>query len=396
MKRVMRMEFDFDNVLERNGTGSRKWDGVKEVFGAEVLPLWIADMDFSSPPAVTKALLDRAAHPIYAYNTQEESLYEAIIDWNKRRHGWEISRECLILTPGVVPALTLSLYAFTQEGEGVIIQPPVYPPFFELVKDNGREVVENPLRLQNGRYEIDFSDLEAKMADPKNKLLLFCSPHNPTGRVWSREELTAVAELARRYSVTVLADEIHSDIVYGSRRHLPLASLETAVAENVVTFMAASKTFNVAGLNLSYVAVPCPEKRKKLDEWIGRLHLRRNNLFGVLATEAAYRAGDVWLDELLHYLEDNAEYAVRFLQSRLPEVSMVKPEGTYLLWLDFRRYFADSCELDRFMVQEAKVGLNSGRSFGLQGDGFVRLNIATSRSILREALERIERALKKM
>ncbi len=391
----MKMAFDFDNVLERRGTGSRKWDGVQEVFGEEVLPLWIADMDFSSPPAVAEALQERAAHPIYAYNTQEESLYDAIIEWNRRRHAWQIQREGLLLTPGVVPALTLAVYSFSKEGEGVIIQPPVYPPFFELVKENGRAVVENPLRLQNGRYEIDFADLEEKMANPNNTLLLLCSPHNPIGRVWSREELTAIQALARRYQVTILADEIHSDIVYRGRRHIPLASIEGGASDNIVTFMAASKTFNVAGLNLSYVVVPCPQKRKQLDNWIGRMHLRRNNLFSVLATEAAYRQGGEWLDALLPYLAANAEYAAQFLQERLPEVAMVKPEGTYLIWLDFNKYFSNSCELDRFMVQEANVGLNSGQSFGRQGEGFVRFNIATSRRILHEALERIERALKK-
>ena len=390
------MKFDFDEVLERKGTGSRKWDGVVEVFGEEVLPLWIADMDFASPAAITDALRRRVEHPVYAYNTQEESLYQAVVDWNRRRHGWQLERDWLLFTPGVVPGLTLAVYSLTQEGDGVIIQPPVYPPFFELIKDNGRRVVENPLLQINGRYEMDFADLEKKMAEANNKVLLLCSPHNPTGRVWSRDELSRVLALAQRYQVTVLSDEIHSDIVYKGHRHIPLASLAGERSDNIVTFMAASKTFNVAGLNLSYLVCSCPEKRKLLDSWLGRLHLRRNNLFGVLATEAAYRQGEEWLGGLLEYLDGNAQMVQTFLAEKLPDVAMVKPEGTYLLWLDFRRCIPIGAELERFLVEKCKVGLNGGRSFGSQGNGFARLNIATSRTVLREALERIENGLREI
>ncbi|MDF2501166.1 MAG: Cystathionine beta-lyase [Anaerosporomusa subterranea] len=386
--------FDFSQIIPRKGTGSRKWDAVDTVFGsADVLPLWIADMDFASPEAVTRKLIERASHPIYAYNTQEASLYQALINWVKRQHNWEIEQDWIILAPGVVPSIVLSILALSEPGDGVIIQPPVYPPFFDSIKDNQREIVENPLIENNGRYEIDYDDLEQKLADPKNKLLLFCSPHNPVGRVWTRAELSKVYELCQKYNVDVLSDEIHSDLVYSEHKHTVFASLGTPVCKQSVTFMAASKTFNVAGLNLSFIVVPCKRRRALIKAEINRLHLNRNNLFGVLASETAYVEGDAWLDGLLEYLEKNADTLVDFTEKRLPKVKVVKPEGTYLAWLDFRAYFSNAKELDDFLVQKAKVGLNSGKTFGRQGEGFARINLATQRSVLLEALVRIEKAL---
>lgn len=385
---------DFEQIISRRGTGSRKWDALDAVFGsAEVLPLWIADMDFASPEAVSNRLIERAKHPIYAYNTQDDSLYRAFINWVKRRHNWDIDKEWLILAPGVVPSVVLAILALSEPGNGVIIQTPVYPPFFDSIKDNQRAIVENSLIEENGHYTIDYDDLEAKLADPNNKLLLFCSPHNPVGRVWTREELQRVYELCQRYNVDVLSDEIHSDLVYGEHKHTVFAALGTPVCQQSVTFMAASKTFNIAGLNLSFIVAPCQRRRALIKAELNRLHLNRNNLFGVLASEAAYAEGDAWLDALLEYLEKNADTLVEFVEKRLPKVKIVKPEGTYLAWLDFRAYFPDSNSLDAFLVQKAKVGLNSGKTFGSPGEGFARLNFATQRSVLLEALERIEKAL---
>ena len=277
----------------------------------------------------------------------------------------------------------------------MIIQTPVYPPFFDSIRDNERRIVENPLLKINGRYEIDFDDLERKLAEPRNKLLLFCSPHNPTGRVWSSEDLKQVYNLCRKYSVDVLSDEIHSDLVYTGRRHTVYASLGESVVKQSVTFMAASKTFNIAGLNLSFAIVPCQRRRGLINAWLTRLHLRRNNLFGVLASEAAYRDGEIWLESLLPYLEKNAETLVEFAQKRLPGIGVYKPEGTYLAWLDFRSCFSSAAELRKFLVHQAQVGFNSGEDFGVAGAGFARLNFATQRSTLLEALTRIERALPK-
>ena len=386
---------DFDKIISRHATGSVKWDALKQVFGSEdVLPLWVADMDFSSPEAVITAINERASHPLYGYNTQESSLYQSIIEWVKRRHGWEIEKDWILLAPGVVPSIVLSILALSQPGDGIIIQPPVYPPFLASIKDNGREVVENPLIVVEGHYEMNFVDLEEKLSDPNNKFLLLCSPHNPVGRVWTVEELRKVYELCQKYTVDVLSDEIHNDLVFAGHQHTVFASLGTPVCKQSVTFMAASKTFNIAGLNFSYMIVPCKRRRALIAEWLNKLHMNRNNLFGVIATETAYQKGDEWLDALLVYLEKNADVLVEFIVTKLPKVKISKPEGTYLAWLDFRAYFTDGNELQEFLVHTAKVGLNSGKNFGIQGEGFARINLATQRSVLVEALERIEKELK--
>ena len=386
--------FNFDTIIPRQGTGSSKWDAVEKVFGSrDVLPLWVADMDFATPAAVTTRLLERAQHPIYAYNTQEEPLYQSFIDWVKHRHNWEIEKDWILLAPGVVPSIILSILALSEAGDGVIIQPPVYPPFFASIKDNDRKIVENPLVVKNGHYEIDFDDLEQKVADPHNKLLLFCSPHNPVGRVWSKAELEKIYELCQKHQVDILSDEIHNDLVYGEPKHIVFASLSTQAAKQSVTFMAASKTFNIAGLNFSFIVVPCKRRRALISSWFTKLHINRNNLFGAVATETAYREGEAWLDSLLQYLEGNADTVVEFVRNRLPGVKVVKPEGTFLAWLDFRDYFTNAKELEEFLVYKARVGLNPGKNFGSQGEGFTRLNFATQRSVLLEGLTRIEKAL---
>ena len=390
-----KISFSFDQIIARHATGSVKWDALNKVFGSEdILPLWVADMDFPSPEAVITAVQERASHPLYGYNTQESSLYQSIIEWVKRRHGWEIEKDWILLAPGVVPSIIFSILALSEPGDGIIIQPPVYPPFLASIKDNERIVVENPLISIEGRYEIDFEDLEKKLSDPNNKFLLLCSPHNPVGRVWTEEELKKIYELCQKYTVDVLSDEIHNDLVFAGNKHTVFASLGTPVCKQSVTFMAASKTFNIAGLNFSYIIVPCKRRRALIAGWFNKLHMNRNNLFGVIATETAYREGDAWLDALLVYLEKNADTLVEFVRERLPKIKVIKPEGTYLAWLDFRAYFTDGNELQSFLVHTAKVGLNPGKNFGIQGEGFARINLATQRSVLLEALERIEEALK--
>lgn len=386
--------FDFDKVISREETGSNKWDGRKNVFGRnDVLPLWIADMDFAAPPEVAAKIAERAAHPIYAYNIQGDEVFDSLINWVKRRHNWHIEKEWIILAPGVVPSISLSILALTEPEDGVIVQPPVYPPFFSCIKDNERKVVENPLVSKDGRYEIDFTDLEEKLSDPHNKLLLFCSPHNPVGRVWTKEELAKVYGLCQKYKVDVLSDEIHSDLIFKGHKHTVFASLGERVSKESITFMAASKTFNIAGLNFSFIIAPCKHRRALIKNWFTRLHMTRNNLFGVLATKTAYQEGEPWLEALLPYLEENADILFDFMCARLPKVKVLKPEGTYLAWLDFREYFTDAYALDSFLVNQAKVGLNSGKTFGKEGEGFARINLATQHSVLMEALMRIERAV---
>ena len=384
-----RTGFNFDTVISRQGTGSLKW----EKYGKDVLPLWVADMDFASPEAVSRKMMERAGHPLYGYNTQDASLMESIVAWVKRRHGWEIEPEWIVPAPGVVTSVIVAMLALSKQGEGVIIQPPVYHPFFSIIRDNERETAENPLLFENGRYKIDFPHLEQMLADRNNKLLLLCSPHNPVGRVWTRDELTRVHQLCQRYEVDVLSDEIHCDVVYSGHKHTVFASLSTPVSESCITFMSASKTFNLPGLNCSFMVIPCRRRRALIDGWLNRLHIRRNNLFGVLATEAALRNGDDWLGALLSYLEENADTLVDFVRTRLPGVKVTKPEGTYLAWLDFRGRFTSATELDDFLTQKAKVGLNRGIAFGRQGEGFARLNFAVPRSRLLEALTRIEKAM---
>ena len=380
---------NFDTIVSRQDTRSLKW----EKFSKDVLPLWVADMDFVCPEAVSHKMMERASHPIYGYNTQGPALIESIVAWVKRRHHWDIEREWIVLSPGVVTSVILSILALSKPGDGVIIQPPVYHPFFSIIRDNEREVVENPLLFSGGRYEIDFGHLEQTLADRKNKLLLLCSPHNPVGRVWTRDELTRVYQLCRQYEVDVLSDEIHCDVVFAGHKHTVLASLATPVVKQCITFMSASKTFNLPGLNCSFMVIPCGRRRSLINGWLNRLHISRNNLFGVLAMEAAFRDGDRWLDALLPYLEENANMMIEFAQSRLPGVNVIRPEGTYLAWLDFRQHFTSATELDDFLMQKAKVGINRGITFGRQGEGFARLNFAVPRSRLLEALTRIERAI---
>lgn len=387
-------KYNFNQQINRIGTNTSKWDNTKKVFGSkDILPLWVADTDFAVAPEIQQAIEQRASHPIYGYNLQTDAFYQSLVHWAKRRHDWSVEQDWVITAPGVVPSIAFSLLSLSDVNDGVIIQPPIYPPFFAVIEDNQRKVVENPLRLENGQYTIDFVDLEEKFAQPQNKLFLFCSPHNPIGRVWSKSDLEKIVLLAKKYNVTILSDEIHSDIVFSGQQHTVLASLDQ---DNIVTYLAASKTFNIAGLNTSFIVIANKDLRAKVQAQIQKLHLNRNNIFGVIATQVAYEQGESWLQDALQYMETNADLAVEFINTRLPKVKVTKPQGTYLLWLDFRSYFTTSKQLDEFLVYKAKVGLNSGRKFGTCGDGFARLNLGTQKKILKEALIRIETALNKL
>lgn len=387
------MSVDFDRVIARDNTCSVKHDGSKAYFGTEnVLPLWVADMDFAAPIAVTRALLDRAAHPVYGYSLYPESLFEALIAWLKKRHCWKVEREWIVMAPGVVPSLFASVLAFTEPGEGVIVQPPVYPPFFSAVTTNGRRLVENPLRFNNGRYSMDFDHLE-QCAKDGARLLLLCSPHNPVGRVWSKPELDQVQRIARRYDLTILSDEIHADLVYPGQQHTVLATLENDT-DRLITALAPSKTFNIPGLGLSCLMVRNPEHRRAICKVFDSLHMGNFNPFSITAFEAAYRGGEAWLDSLLIYLAGNRDFVADYLATHLPGIRLVNPEGTYLLWLDCGKLSMSNAELREFFVYEAHVGMNPGTTFGMGGNGFMRLNIASPRSVIADALVRIEQALK--
>lgn len=383
--------FDFDREIPRTGTGALKYDGRQAYFGAaDVLPLWVADMDFASPEAVTRALMARAAHPIYGYTMAPESAFDALIDWLKHRHGWEIQRDWIMLTPGVVPSLNAVVMALTQPGEGVLVQPPVYFPFFSAATRTGRRLLQNPLQLQDGRYTIDFEQLEARAAE--SRLLMLCSPHNPVGRVWRESELKQVLDIARRHDLTILSDEIHADLVYPEYRHRPLATMTDDPA-SIVTAVAPSKTFNIPGLGLSALIVPDPARRAEISRIFDMVHMSAANPFSLVAFEAAYREGGPWLDSLLAYLSATRDEVADYLLRELPQIRLIQPEGSYLLWLDCRPLGLSDAQLKHLMVQQAGVGLSPGAAFGDGGQGFMRLNIGAPRRVVMTALHRIRQAI---
>ncbi|HEX8874400.1 MAG TPA: PatB family C-S lyase [Nitrosospira sp.] len=389
---------DFNSIVDRSGTASLKYDGRQSMFGAAgVIPLWVADMDFAAPPAVTQALARRAAHPVYGYTLYPDSLYESLISWLRRRHGWQVHREWIMMCPGVVPSLHAAVAAFAEPGAPVIVQPPVYFPFFSSVTSTGRKLILNPLRLENGGYTIDFDDLE-RCAEGGARLLVLCSPHNPVGRVWSKQELGQILELARKHDMVIFSDEIHADLVYPGNEHHTLAMLAQSGAGNVpvMTAIAPSKTFNIPGLNLSALIVPDPQCRRKLARIFDTLHVSASNPFSIAAFEAAYREGDAWLDELLVYLGQTRDFVRGYLAEHIPQIGLVEPEGTYLLWLDCRvlkhELGIDDVQLRHFFVHEAGVGMSPGTLFGEIGSGFMRMNIGAPRQVIGPALENMRKA----
>ncbi|MFZ3017923.1 MAG: PatB family C-S lyase [Gallionella sp.] len=384
------VENNFDRVIRRDGTSCLKYDARREVFGREdVVPLWVADMDFAVPEAVQRALMQRAAHPVFGYTVYPESLYESLMYWLDTRHGWRIERASILFCPGVVPSLHACIMALTQPGDGVIVQPPVYAPFLSAPETCGRRRLLNPLRLEGGRYRFDLDDLERR-AEEGGRLLILCSPHNPVGRVWRREELQALLAVCERHGIAVVSDEIHADLVYPGFKHLPLATLNDKV--KIVTAAAPSKTFNIPGLGLSALVVPEASDRKAIMQAFDTLHVSASNPFSIAAFEAAYREGAPWLDALLDYLAGTRDMVREFLQQQLPQIRMIEPEGTYLLWLDCRALELDDKQLKDFFVQQAGVGLSPGAMFGEQGCGYMRMNIGAPRSVIKTALENIARA----
>lgn len=386
-------EEDFDRRIQREQTGAVKFDARQAVFGREdVIPLWVADMDFAAPAAITDALVARARHPVYGYTLFPDSLYQALIDWFKQRHQWSIEREWILMVPGVVPSLHAAAMAFTDPGDTVVIQPPVYPPFFGAIEKTGRRVKENPLCRVGDHYEFDLEHLKG-CAEAGARLLLLCSPHNPVGRVWHPDELDAVLAIARDHGMVVLSDEVHADLVYpDSHEHTVLASRPGA-EEVVVTAVAPSKSFNIPGLGLSALVVPDARHREALRRVFDSMHMLHCNPFSATAFEVGYRHGGPWLDQLLTYLQRNRDWACQFVAERLPRLQALKPEGTYLLWLDCRRLGLSDKELKRFFVQQAGIGLNPGISFGTAGSGYMRLNLGTPRAVLEEALLKVEKAV---
>ncbi|WP_379668542.1 MalY/PatB family protein [Pueribacillus sp. YX66] len=384
----------FDKVINRYKTNSLKWDALEERFGkANVLPLWVADMDFRAPNAVIEALKKVAEHGIFGYTVRPDSFYESLISWFERRHDWKIKKDSILVSPGIVPALSLLVQAFTEPGDHVIIQSPVYHPFFHVVQQNGRNLIDNPLILNDKKYEINFDDLEQKLREYECKLMLFCSPHNPAGRVWTKKELIKVGELCKKYNVLLISDEIHCDLIYKGHQHIPFASLSKEFQDLSITCVAPSKTFNLAGLQSSALIIPNKDIREQYKRSLKIENSDMLNSFAIAAFEAAYNDGEQWLENLMEYLEDNVQFLISFFEEQIPEVNVIPPEGTYLIWLDFRKLGLSVKELESFLLTEAKVALNQGYIFGKTGEGFVRINIACPRKTLEEGLHRIKLAV---
>jgi len=389
------MPFDFDTPPSRLGSHSVKYGLRQQKFGREdVLPLWVADMDLAAPPCVQQALAERAAHPIYGYTLADEAVFEAIMEWQWRRHGWRVEREWIVLLPGVVPGLNLGVQALTQPRECVVVQPPVYNPIFESILHNGRQVVHNPLSWTGGRHEMDFDQLAAACSAAPAPVRLFhlCNPHNPGGRVWRRDELERLGAFCQAHDLTIVSDEIHADLVFPGSKHLPIASLSPELAARTLTLNSPGKTYNTAGLHTAYALIPDPHLRARFLAARQRLHLEGPNLFGLAALKASYQAGTPWLEALLAYLEANLSHACRHIAEQLPALNCQMPEATFLLWLDCRVLALEDAELNRRCI-DAGLGLSPGTQFGPEGSGFLRMNVALPRNLLDEALARLTRAL---
>lgn len=388
------MRYNFDMPVNRQGSSSVKYDRRREVFGEEdIIPMWVADMDFCTPPEVMKAIRERASHEILGYTVRRKEYFDTIIKWHKQRYSWEIKPESVIFSPGVVPALNIATLAFTEPGDSIIVQPPVYFPFFTAITDHGRRIINNQLNYSNGQYHLNIDEL-AEQCRSGAKMLFLSNPHNPVGRVWTRSELVRMAEVCLESGVIIISDEIHCDLALPGYNHIPMASLSEEIARSTVTCLAPSKTFNLAGMATSSIIIDNSELQDKFAWMLNALHLGNGNIFGTEASIAAYSKGEEWLNQLLHYIEGNLKYITSFCHENLPLIKPVTPEATYLLWLDCREMGLDSSELASFFINKAKLGLNEGSSFGPGGEGFMRMNLATPLATVKKAMDQLQAAFK--
>ena len=403
------MNYNFDAEVSRRDTNSVKWEFMKgdedrpqlqhthRFFGKNrTLPMWVADMDFISPRSVVDALTARAQHGIYGYTAPTQDFYQSVVRWMQRRHDWEIAPEWICITPGVVPALNMLVRAFVSPGDRVLIQPPVYRPFYRAIENNNAELALNPLVYEDGRYRMDIEDLEAKCRDPKVKMAILCNPHNPVGRVWTREEIAQFGEICIDHGVLVVSDEIHGDLIYKGNIFTPFANANDSFSQNSIICTSPSKTFNLAGLQTSCVVIPNEDLRSSFNKVLQSNGLSGISAFGVVAVQAAYDHGEEWLVQVLEYIEDNLKYLEQYIAEHIPQLTVVRPEGTYVVWLDCHRLRLGKWELKQFMLEEAKVYFEEGFIFGPEGEGFERINIACPRSILVEALDRIRQTVGKL
>jgi cystathionine beta-lyase len=383
------MVYNFDEKINREGTESVKYDLRNNVFGkADVIPMWVADMDFRTPDFIREAVIERAKYDVYGYTFREDAYFEAIAAWIRRRHQWDVRKEWMTYTPGVVAAFNMAVLGLTKEGDEVIIQPPVYPPFFHAVESHGRKLVTNPLIDTDDGFIMDYELLEkqAKTA----KMLILSNPHNPVGRCWTRDELKRLGDICMRNNVLVFSDEIHCDLVLPGHKHVPFASVCEEFAQHSLTAHAASKTFNLAGMATSTIIVPNEELRKKYVGFVESTEIHLGNIFGKIATKTAMEKGEEWLQQLLVYIQGNIDYVVDYINKELPKIRVHRAEATYMLWLDFSAYNLDNKELNHKMIFEAGLGLNNGKEFGKQGEKCLRINLACPRSVVAEAMKRIK------
>ncbi len=385
--------WNFDEPAAREGTDCIKYDRRLEIFGVkDVIPMWVADMDFNTPGFIVDALNKRLDHKIYGYSFRPEEYFLSIINWLRKRHNWAVEKEWISFSPGIVPALNFCTLAFTQPGDSIIVQPPVYFPFFSAAESHGRNLIYNRLLENRGRYEMDLNSLIAGIGE-KTKMIIISNPHNPIGRSWTSEELVNLAEICLEKEIIVISDEIHCDLVLPGYTHTPMASLSERIAENTVTLIAPSKTFNLAGLSTSSVVISNAGLRKAFNKVVDDLHLGNGNIFGTIASISAYTDGHQWLDALLDYIDHNIEFVADYCRAMIPEIIPVKPEATYMIWLDCRKFGMTGKELQSFFVNKAGVGMNEGSTFGPGGEGFMRMNVAATHQTVMQAMEQIEKAV---
>ena len=395
------MKYDFDRVCDRKNMDCVKWDLMEEFFGnKDVIPMWVADMDFPVAQPIVEALKNRAEHPFYGYTRPGKNVVEAVVKRMQKKYSWRIEPEWVVFTPGVIPALNAAVRSLTHPGDQIILQQPVYHPFFPTVTGSGCHIVNNALKLSENRYEMDFDDLEDKFAVRGNmlgggnriKAIILCNPHNPVGRLWKREELEKLGEIVIRKGAIVISDEIHCEILYKGFQHTPFAAISKEFEENCIVCMAPSKTFSLAGLEISNIIIPNPKLREAFNNTRAGI-LPGPNLFAYTALESAYRQGDEWLEQVLDYLQGNLDFMLTYFAAKIPKINIIRPQGTYLVWLDCRALGINDQDLRNFLIEKAKIWLDEGTKFGAGGSGFMRMNIACPRPILLEALKRLETAI---
>ena len=391
------MHYNFDEIIDRRGTSSYKIDLCKARFGTDdLLPLWVADMDFRTPDFVMNAIRERCMHEVLGYTIRNKDFNQPFIDWVNYKHNWQVQNEWIGFVPGVVMGMSTAVLAYTKQGDKVIIQPPVYPPFFSVVKNHKRELVLNQLIFENGQYRMNFDELKKQAADPKVKMMLLCSPHNPGGRVWSKEELQELSEICAQHNVLVLSDEIHADLALPGYTHTPFAMVSETAKQNSITLMAPSKTFNIPGLGSSSYIIPNKELFTVYDTQIHHLEIGAGSLFAYTATTAAYSQGADWLKQLISYIQGNIDFVSRYIQNHIPKVKVVLPQASFLIWLDFSALNMTDAEVQDILVKKAKLGFNPGTTFGSGGSGFHRMNVGCSRLVVQEAMQRLHTALEKL